>query len=148
MLRCKNSIIMEKISEQKKKLIRRFHIALNHGGMMKQKPAILQSFGVESTKELADAELQQVIDSVTGEGDKWRKRVIAAIFGYCRTANLDYTIHGVKAIACRATGFPDFNRIPTSRLRDLYFEFVRKNKTSSGVAGFKDEVKNYLETCN
>lgn len=136
------------ISRQKKKLIIQFHATLARTGMMKQKPAILESLGVESTKDLEEAELQQVIAQLTGEGDKWRKRVIAAIFAYCKAVNLNYNIEKVKAIACRASGYKHFNDIPVSRLRDIYNEFLRKRRTTVGVAEYKSEVINYLETRN
>ncbi len=136
------------ISKRKKQLIIRFHTTLNRAGMMKQKPAILESLGVESTKELEEKELEQVIAQLTGEGDKWRKRVIAAIFGWCKAINLDYNIDTVKSIACRASSCKQFNQIPVSRLRDVYYEFVRKNRTTLGVQEFKQQVKKYLESRN
>lgn len=136
------------ISKTKKRLIQHFHIALRNGGMMRQKPEILESFGVESTKDLTDEELQQAIDSLSGEADKWRKRVIAAIFGWCNHLGLGYDIKKVKAIACRATSYKRFNQIPVSRLRDLYYEFVRKSRTTVGAKNFKEEMINYIENRN
>ena len=139
---------METISKEKKLLIKRFHIALSNTGMMKQKPAILESFGVESSKQLDEAELQLVIDDLTGEADKWRKRVIAAIFGYSKQLNLEYKIDTVKSIACRASVHEKFNEIPVSRLRDIYFEFVRKSKTIANTRDFKAEQIDYLQNRN
>lgn len=139
---------METISKEKKLLIKRFHIALSNNGMMKQKPIILESFGVESTKQLDEAELQHVIDDLTGEADKWRKRVIAAIFGYSKTINMEYKTDTVKAVACRAAGHEKFNSIPVSRLRDIYFEFVRKTKTIDNSRDFKAEQIEYLKNRN
>ena len=136
------------ISKSKKKLIVKFHTTLNRHGLMKQKPAILESLGVASTKELEESELEQVIAQLTGEGDKWRKRVIAAIYGWCKAVNLQYDTKKVKAIATRASGYKHFNDIPVSRLRDIYNEFVRKSRVTVGTKEFKDEVRNYLENRN
>lgn len=136
------------VSKQKRKLIIRFHVGLKNAGMMKEKPAILESFGVASTKELTEEELEVAIQSLTGEGDKWRKRVLAAIFGWCKAVNIDYNTAAVKAVACRASGYKNFNAIPVSRLRDIYYEWVRKSRTTTGVSDFKNEVLNYLESRN
>lgn len=137
-----------KLSARKKKLIQRFHIELKQNGMIKQKPAILESFGVESSRDLSEEELQLAVDSLTGEADKWRKRVLAAIFGWCKTANIDADTAYVKAIACRATGYTIFNKIPVSRLRDLYYGWIKKSRTRIGVVEFKEQIINHLEACN
>jgi hypothetical protein len=137
-----------KLSARKKKLIQRFHIELKQNGMIKQKPDILESFGVKSTRDLSEEELQHAVDNLTGEADKWRKRLIAAIFGWCRSINYQADIDKVKAIACRASGYDNFNKIPVSRLRDLYYGWIKKSRTRVGVAEFKEQVLNHLEACN
>lgn len=137
-----------KLSARKRSLIQRFHIELKQSGMAKQKKEILDSFGVDSSKELAEKELEQIIANLKGDGDKWRKRLIASIFAWCKTINYEIDMNGVKAIACRASGYKRFNDIPVSRLRDVYYEFVKKAKTRKSTADFKQEVINYLETCN
>lgn len=137
-----------KVSTRKRKLIQRLHIELKQGGMMKQKPAILESFGVESSKELTEEELQLAVDSLVGEADKWRKRLIAAIFGWCNAINYEVNMEGVKAIACRAAGYERFNAIPVSRLRDLYYGWIKKSRTRVSVADFKEQVLNHLEASN
>lgn len=136
------------VSDTKKKLIQRFHIELRKGGMMHQKPDILETFGVDSTKELEEEELQHIIDQLSGQADKWRKRVLAAIFGWCEAINLKYNIRQVKAIASRATGYKRFNDIPVSRLRDLYYEFVKKSRTTVAAKNWKEEMTNYIENYN
>jgi hypothetical protein len=42
--------------------IRRFHAALSGAGMMKQKAVILESYGVESTKDLTDEQCAEAIE--------------------------------------------------------------------------------------
>ncbi len=137
-----------KLSNEKKKLIQRFHIALKQAGMAKQKEAMLEELGVESTRDLAEAELEQMIAALTGSGDKWRKRVMAAIFAWCRAISYEADTATVKGIACKASGYKRFNDIPVSRLRDVYYEFVRKSKTTASVREFKQQVINKLEVCN
>ena len=142
-----------KVSKRKSKLIAAFHIKLKEGGMMKQKPAILESFGVQSTKELTEEELQHAVDQLTGEADKWRKRLIAAIAGWLKAVSIekptrDENLAYIKAIACRASGYKTFNSIPVSRLRDLYYGWVKKDRTRVGVAEFKQQLLNHLEACN
>jgi len=137
-----------KLSARKKKLIQRFHIELKQNGMIKQKPAILESFGVESSRELSDEDLQHAIDGLTGEADKWRKRVIAAIFGWCKATGTEASLDYVKAIACRSTGYDNFNKIPVSRLRDQYYGWIKNSRTRASVAEFKEQVLAHLEACN
>lgn len=136
------------ISKEKKRLLRSFHASLARSGMLKNKPDILESFGVESSKDLTEEELQQVIDNITGEADKWRKRVLAAIFGWTKDIGYYYDIKQIKSVACRATGYNNFNDIPVSRLRDAYYEFVRKSRTTVGARNVKEELINYLENRN
>lgn len=138
------------ISQEKKDLIKQFHTVLNKNGMMHEKPQILESAGVESTKDLNEAELQELIDILSGEMDKWRKRVIAAIFNYCRDINCTYDIKKVKALAVRSAGaeYKTFNDIPKSRLRDIYNEFRKKNRVTVGSRSFKEEMITYLESRN
>jgi hypothetical protein len=138
------------ISEKKKRLIKQFHTACTKTGMRPgDKKVIYDSLGIESSTELSEAQLEEVIKSLGTDSDKWRKRVIAAIFGWCKDINLhNYDVVKVKAIACRAAGYKTFNQIPVSRLRDVYYEFVRKSRTTVGARTFKEEMINYLENRN
>jgi hypothetical protein len=79
--------------------------------------------------------LMEVCDRLTtlttpglAEADRWRKRVMAAIFSYCREMKREVTVNEVKAIACRAAGTKSFNRIPVDRLRSLYNAFKQRTK--------------------
>ena len=62
------------------------------------------------------------------EADRLRKRVIASIGGWLRLTGKQHTIDTIKSIACRATGYSDFNKIPNERLRNLYNTFRNKQK--------------------
>jgi len=58
----------------------------------------------------------------------WRRRVMAAIGQYLRNLGKKETIGEIKAIACRAAQYDDFNMIPVQRLQNVYYAFVNKNK--------------------
>lgn len=137
------------ISKDKQRLLRQFHTICAKTGMRPDdKKMMYESMGIESSSELTEEQLVQLIISLGTEADKWRKRVIAAIFGWCNDINLHYDIKKVKSIACRAAGYKDFNQIPVNRLRDIYYEFVRKSRTTVGARSMKEEIMNYLENRN
>ena len=115
------------MEREKKRLVKRFHTLLGKAGIDDDgKRTILSAYGVESSLDLDCRGLMEVCDRLTtlttpglAEADRWRKRVMAAIFSYCRE---------VKAIACRAAGTKSFNRIPVDRLRSLYNAFKQRTK--------------------
>ena len=74
---------------------------------------------MEKLAKKADAE---------AEADKWRKRVFAAIGGYLKLIGSESNANIIKAIACRATGYSNFNNIPKERLRNAYSTFLNKQK--------------------
>lgn len=137
-----------KTTERKRKLIQQFHVKLKRGGMMKQKAAILESYGVGSTKDLTEEELQIAVKSFDEEADKWRKRVMAVIFSWCNEMNYEVDTRKVKRIACRASECARFNDIPTSKLINLYNGWIKKEKTMANVREFKTKLIERLETCN
>lgn len=57
-------------------LNRRFHALLNNLGIMDRKEDILSGYGVESTKELTDGQLMEIIDRLS---DEHRLRTEAAV---------------------------------------------------------------------
>jgi len=60
--------------------------------------------------------------------------VMAAIGAYLRRIGYTENSETIKAVACRAAGYDNFNRIPVSRLREVYYEFLRRNQAAQGVA--------------
>ncbi|MFA5689918.1 MAG: hypothetical protein WC959_12395 [Kiritimatiellales bacterium] len=132
----------------KKDLIRIFHAKLAKAGQMKNKRVILASFGVESALQLSCNELEMLIKSLDSDADLWRKRVIAAIFGWCKNISYPADMATVKGIAARAAGWDRFNEIPVSRLRDIYYEFRRKNKTTETVQEFRRDMIETLKNQN
>jgi len=141
------------ISTRKRQLIKQFHTVCSKGGITTDnRRAIVGAYGCESSRELTEEELEEIIGKLnadmSADGDKWRKRVMASIGAWLRRVNIEQSPVMIKAIACRASGYPHFNAIPVSRLRDVYYEFVRKAKTVAGVQEFKQQIAQYLENCN
>lgn len=137
------------ISTRKRQLIKQFHTVCSKSGIKpEERSEIVSSFGCKSSRKLSEDELEDIIRLVVGDGDKWRKRVMASIGSWLRCINIDHSPVMIKAIACRASGYPHFNDIPISRLRDVYYEFIRKSKCVAGVQEFKQDITKYLETYN
>ena len=141
------------MESEQKKLLKKFHTLLGKAGIGQTgKEAILQSYRVESSRDLSAKELLDICDKLAmqanpkvAEADRWRKRVIAAIFGFCNAIGKDVDMNYVKGIACRSAGFDDFNKIPVARLINIYYEFTNKAKDArrvSSIAG--DEMLNNI----
>lgn len=138
-----------KTTIKKNKLIRQFHAVCHVNGLNEaEKEAIINSFGESSSKELTEQELEEAIRLVGKEPDKWRKRVLAAICGYLRTVHKGEYVDTAKSIACRAGGYSDFNKIPVSRLRDIYYEFTRKAETTKKAQYVKADIEFELSKRN
>ena len=56
-----------------------------------------------------------------------------------RRAGKQHNIDTIKGIACRASGYSDFNKIPTERLRNLYNCFLKKQRDEKAVQSIADE---------
>ena len=65
--------------------------------------------------------------------DKLRKQAMASIGGYLRKTGTESNAGIIKAIAMRATGYDNFNKIPAERLRNLYNAFRNKQKDIDAV---------------
>ena len=85
-----------------------------------------------SARELRPGEMQDIVDKLQhadqNNPDIWRKRVMAAIYGFLGKMNKEATPELVKGIACRAAKVQDFNKIPTQRLVSLYTAFTNMQK--------------------
>jgi hypothetical protein len=127
-------------------LRRTFHAKLRKYGLGDDiKASILESYGVESTKDLNNRELIQVIDSLDKDYDtdyaamdKLRKQVMASIGAYLRVMDMKEDSRYIKAMACRAAQCENFNDIPKSKLRGIYNEF---NKQRKAIEGTREELK-------
>lgn len=118
-------------------LIKKFHVLLGKAGIGEMgKREMLASYGVTSTRDLSAHELLELCDKIdrmmkpdVEELDKWRKRLIASIFGWRKAMGDSTNINEVKAIACRAAGVTKgFNSISLEKLRSLYYAFTKKTK--------------------
>lgn len=94
--------------------------------------SLLSGYGVSSSKDLSIDQIQELCAllkrQLNSDADKWRKRVLASVYGYLqltgRAANMEY----VKAVACRSAGCQRFNEVPVQKLITLYYAFLDKQK--------------------
>lgn len=94
-------------------------------------------------------DMRYMVRQIQSNGDdKLRKRVIAAIGGYLQLTGQDADIRYIKAIACRATGYENFNAIPTERLRNVYNAFVKQQNDFKAVGELNRERLNKLSLMN
>ena len=135
----------------KKQLIKKFHTLLAKAGIDENgKIGLLWSYGVSSSTELDIADLVDICERVEAmtskdNADIWRKRLIASIDGYLKITNQERNIDIIKAIAVRASGFESFNKIPVSRLRNLYYAFNDKQKDMKTVNNLYYQKTNTLK---
>lgn len=124
-------------------LLKKFHTLCSVLGLTDdQKKDILSSWGVESSRDLTQhqlidicAKLSEQVNHKDGTAslDKLRKQVIAAIGSWLRETYQSQGISKIKGIACRATGYSEFNKIPRERLRNLIATFNNKTKDKKSV---------------
>ncbi len=126
-----------------KGVLKKFHTLCNVLGLSEdEKRAIVESYGVESSRDMDTHDLINVCANLsdqvnkkngTGDLDKLRKRVMAAIGSYLHSVGKEGNASIIKGIACRATGYEEFNKIPRERLRNLIATFNNKVKDQQGV---------------
>ncbi|WP_026473969.1 phage protein GemA/Gp16 family protein [Alkaliflexus imshenetskii] len=139
----------------KNQLIRLYHTLATKLNMSDEaRMGVLAAFGVESSKEMTIDQLQEVCrllkQQLNNDSDKWRKRVMASIYGYLqltgRKANTEY----VKAIAMRSAGdgYASFNQIPVSKLKVLYYAFLDKQKTLKRTGELMNDDMDFMQFQN
>ncbi len=144
------------MEQQQKWLLRRFHTFCSRLGMTEyEKRALIESYGVESSKDIGNHELMDLchtlelkLDKDAREADAVRKRTIAAIGGWLRLVGKENNIDTIKGIACRATGYESFNKIPIERLRNIYSAFLKKQRDHKAATAIADEYLVQLLTTN
>lgn len=124
-------------------LLKKFYTLCSVLGLSEdQKSTLLQSWGVESSRDLSQhqlidicAKLSEQVNHKDGTAslDKLRKQLIAAIGCWLRETSQEQNISKIKGIACRASGYNDFNKIPRERLRNLIAAFNNKTKDIKNV---------------
>lgn len=124
------------------KILRKFHTLCSACGMTpEEKAAVVASFGVDSSADINTHDLIDVCNKLAGQlgqnrdtsKDRLRKQVMAAIGGYLKKIGHESNADIIKGIACRGTGYDDFNKIPVERLRNCYYAFVNKQKDIAGA---------------
>lgn len=126
-----------------KGILKKFHTLCTVLGLSyEEKHAIVESYGVESSRDMDTHDLINVCAKLseqankkngTGDLDHLRKRVMAAIGSYLHSVGKESNANLIKAIACRATGYEEFNKIPRERLLNLIATFNNKLKDLQGV---------------
>lgn len=124
-------------------LLKKFHTLCSVLGLSaEEKAAIAESYGVESSRDIDTHDLVNICAKLsaqanqkqgTGDMDKLRKRAMAAIGQYLTKSGRKSNATVIKAIACRATGHTEFNKIPRERLRNIIALFNNKVKDSEAV---------------
>lgn len=129
-------------AQQQKWLLRKFHTLCTRLNMdAEMKLALISGYGVESSKDLTNAELTELCDHLNdilnpedAKRDKMRKRVIASIRGWLRIIGKgDEGIGYIKGVACQAAKVDNFNKITLERLTTIYNMFLRKQKDAKSV---------------
>ena len=77
----------------------------------------------------------------SSDGEKWRRRVLAAICAYLDEQDYQFDTKQKKlsyaiSIACRSAGCERFNTIPVSALRKVYNTFSKKNLVETDSNGY------------
>ena len=129
------------MDKQKQWLLRQFHTLCGRLHLSaEEKAAIIEGYGVESSADIGNDDLLTLCRALEGRLDKdalkmdrLRKQAIAAIGGWLRMQGKEESIARIKAIACRATRYENFNKIPAERLRNLYNTFLNKQKDSKTI---------------
>ena len=148
------------IDTERKRLLGKYHGLCNQLRMSEdeRRAMLWQNYRVISSADLDNHQLIDLCNTLEQHAmpdlqaqSRERKRVIAAIGGWLRLSgtakptpaeNLAY----IKSIACRATKYEDFNKIPTERLRNLYATFTNKQKDKRNLEAIlqEDEMVNNL----
>ena len=136
------------MDKQQTQLLKKFYTLLGKAAVGNEgKEAILHSYGVESSKDLTAKDLLDICDKLAmqadpklAELDRWRKRVIAAVFGYLNAMGKTADVAMVKAIVCRAAKHETFNHIPLDRLNSIYNAFKNRKKDIEAVGGLTVDV--------
>lgn len=124
-----------------KGILKKFHTLCTVLGLSyEEKHAIVESYGVESSRDMDTHDLLDVcaklscqLGSQKNTLDHLRKRAMASIGAYLKSVGRESNANLIKAIACRATGYEEFNKIPRERLLNLIATFNNKLKDLQGV---------------
>lgn len=124
-----------------KGLLKKFHTLCSVLGIDAEgKRTIIASYGVDSSRDIDTHDLVDLCAKLSEQagcdGDelsRMRKRAMASIGSYLKAMSLESNVSVIKGIACRATGYKEFNKIPKERLRNLIYTFNNKVKDARNV---------------
>ena len=122
----------------------------------------LSAYDVTSSTQLSHAllieavgKLQDLQQNRDNEQNDWRRRVMAAIGGFLELIGKFTDEQGVNdrrayiiSLACRASGYEKFNNIPTDRLRNIYYSFVKAQKDRQEIDQAVLAIQTELLTTN
>ena len=152
-----------KTTSKKGQLIRKLHVLRGAAGMTQEEyEALLGSYGVESSKELEEWQLEKLVEFLDTQTnnerrdlDVQRKRLLAAVCAFCEDTVGKWEEMGDKAriwyakgVACRAAGKEacdnkgrdNFNRLSLERLKSLTYAFQKRKRDMDGVLDAIKEV--------
>lgn len=145
-----------KTTSKKGQLIRKLHVLRGAVGMTQDEyESLLGSYGVESSKELDEWQLEKLCEFLSKQTDNerrdldvQRKRLLAAVCAFCEDTVGKWEVMDDKAriwyakgVACRAAGMEacdskgrdNFNRMSGERLRSLTYAFQKRKRDMDGV---------------
>jgi hypothetical protein len=136
------------MSKQTNYLVKKFHTLCGQLGIGEEARRMLLSdnYGVASSKDLNYTQLMELCTKLEMQAnpdlkelDRWRKRCLASIGGWLRSTGGEESMTYIKAIACKASGKAEFNKIPLAALRNMYYEFLNKQKAHDRVSTIDSE---------
>lgn len=153
-----------KTTSKKGQLIRKLHVLRGAAGMTQEEyEALLGSYGVESSKELEEWQLEKLVEFLDTQTnnerrdlDVQRKRLLAAVCAFCDDTVSEWEgmdakarIRYAKVVACRAAGKEafdnrgrdNFNRLSLERLKSLTYAFQKRKRDMDGLL---DAIKGVL----
>lgn len=117
---------------------------------------IHEEYPYEYFKMMEWMKSQQKASAYSNEGEKWRRRVLAAICSYLDATGRRFDEKSKKisyamTIACRSANCKSFNKISVTSLRKVYntFGFMKKDLAAMDSKGYMDTtVKDWQEAVN
>lgn len=118
----------------------------------------LRTDSLKGIRKIEYGRMVEYMEDVTGQAEPerkrrgyysedakmWRKRAIAAVFGFYGKINEQVTLEYVKGIICRAGSATDINQIPPTKMREIYNTWLLKQKVKNKVDNIVDkELKRY-----
>lgn len=112
----------------------------------------LRTDSLKEIRKIEYARMIEYMENITGQAEPqrkrpgyytedaklWRKRAIAAVFGFYVKIKEPITLDYVKAIICRAGSATDINQIPPTKMREIYNTWLLKQKIKNKVDNIVD----------